>query len=206
MKHELTCRLLPSGDELRGAVPDKFSNIHRFQALRGSFFPEPQEGVISSPCWSAFFQYGYMRDFHRAIWKSNDQGTSLRDALDGIIMNLQILPYNPGRPTHQTAPLWRCRNAVVDLLVNASYVQLADRTIKQGEGEARGQGYKKPTTGRLLGKMIRGNGFGPPRPKKSGVHRRGKSLNWRVPPKPRKRRRVSESGDDEDSDGSEIPD
>jgi hypothetical protein len=194
LKHDVNITLLPSGDELKGAVPEKFHQS-RFEVLRGRFFPEPEVRVHEKSCWGPLFKQGYVRRYHEAIKESRDGGRTLKDALDGIMLNLQVLPYNPGDPW-SAAPLWRCSNSIVTLLLNSSYIQLLGRTIKSAEGEMRGAGHRKLLSKNQLMKILSGEGMVTQK-KRSRAHRLGRSKNWRQPPPPRGRRKRGEGGEGE---------
>ena len=180
IKHDVGFKLLPSGDELRGAVPLKFQR-QRFETIRRQFFPEPGTEVNKASCWEPLFRRGYVRHFHQVLKRSKRVGEALKAALDGIMLNLQILPYNPGDPKQRT-PLWRCMDSVVMLLVNSSYIEVLDRTIKAPEREGRKPMHRKMNSKRELEKALRTNRIGIEAMKKSRAHRKGKPKNWRQPP------------------------
>ena len=183
IKHDVGFKLLPSGDELKGAVPEKFQQ-RRFETMRRQFFPEQVEQVHKGSCWGPLFQRGYVREFHRALEESEEGGKALRTALDGIMLNLQILPYNPGNPGKAT-PLWRCNNSVVTFLVNSSYIEVLDRRIKPSERAERGLAHRKLMSKYELEKALGTSGMRMEKrtqPKKSRLHRKGKPKNWRRPP------------------------
>jgi len=204
IKYEVGYHLVPSGDGLNGAVPDKHQRM-LFEFIRDDFFPEPGTAYNGSSVWSALYRVGYVRDYHRAIAASGDGGQALKDGLDGIFANLQLLPYNPGRP-NSTVPLWRWKNSVVTLIANSSHIWLLDRTIKQAEGGGVwGQGHKKLVSAAQLEKMLRKKEPWKVQVQKSKVNRRGKSKNWRQPPKRRTHPKITdqlaEEGGDELSEG-----
>jgi len=191
--------LVPSADELNGDIPEK-SRQYLFELLRVQFFPEPGTRCNpSSPQWRTFFQTGYVRRYHRAIKVSRDGGKSLKDALDRIFMNLQLLPYNPGQPD-TTACVWCWKHSVITLLINSSYIQMLDRTIKQAAVEVKGPGYKKVYSGAYVEKLIRGNEVVASMLKKPLAERSTRSKNWRLPPHLRKQQQAPQpenvAGDD----------
>lgn len=194
IQHQVNYHLIPSGDSLSGAVPEK-NRSYLFATLRNRFFPGPGTGSNPTSAWALLYRKGYVTQYHKAIKSSGDNGSSLNAALDGIFMNLQILPYNPGQP-NSTQPLWRCDHGVVTLLFNSAYLQLLDRNVKRPEGESRGQRSKKLLSVVQLDRLLRGNGQGIPqgkKEKKSRAHRIGKSKNWRQPPQRNVRGRAVES-------------
>jgi len=196
IQHQIKYQLIPSGDTLNGAVPGKNRN-YLFATHRQRFFPEPGGRVNPASTWALLHRKGYIREYHRAIRSSSDGGSSLNTALDGIFMNLQILPYNPGQPDG-TQPLWRCNHSEVKLLFNSTYLQLLDRTVKRPEGETRGQGSKRLLSVAQLDSLLRGSGLAIPQgrtARKSMAHRIGKSKNWRQPPQRQPRPRDTESSE-----------
>ena len=197
IKYDVNYNLVPSADELNGAIPEK-NRLYQFELLRDRFFPDPSVKYNPTSVWRVFYEIGYIRTYHRAIKASTNGGKLLKDALDGIFSNLQILPYNPGLPSN-TAPLWRWQHSVVTLLVNSSYIQLLDRTIKQTEGEVRGPGHKKLLSAAQLERMLCGDGQIEVQPKRSMAHRRGKSKNWRQPPQ--RHQHLEVMADLEENDG-----
>jgi hypothetical protein len=115
---------------------------------------------------------------------SKDGGKSLKDSLDRIFLNLQILPYNPGNPGNN-APLWQWGQSVVTLLFNSSFIMMLERTIKIVEGEVLGPGHKKLLSAAQVEKQLRWSKPGVPPLKRSKSHQRGKPHNWCQPPPPR---------------------
>ena len=98
--HLYSVRLFPSVDQLENNIPPK-SRDQCFLLKREIFFPEPDSipiEDIKNTRWKNFYTKGYIKEYHEVIKKSSDGGKHLKDALDGIFENLQILPHNPGRP------------------------------------------------------------------------------------------------------------
>ena len=127
--------LTPSVDKLGGHIPRK-SKIQVFENKRISFFPEPEAGLPTNPHWKPFFSTGYVKTYHDTIKCTSDGGKEIRDMLDGIFRNLQVLPLNPGKPK-DVRQLWKWNHNTLQLLLNSSYIQLADRTILFKRGKAR---------------------------------------------------------------------
>ena len=202
IKHNVTYKLRPSSDELQGAVPETFRR-RRFGNLREMFFPGPETVLNPSSRWAPLFRRGYVKDFHVAIKGSRDEGESLMKALDGIFLNLQILPYGPGSPSNEVR-LWHCQKSTVTLLVNSSYIQVLDRRIKEAELDRRGRGFKKLLSNKQLLKVLRGTGA-VLQPKRCNAHRSGKAKNWRQPPAPWRGKRAKERREAE-GDGDESHD
>jgi hypothetical protein len=182
IKHGVEYSLVPSSDELKGAVPEK-SQPHRFGSLRLRFFPEPGTSVHPKSCWGALFKSGYVGKYHKALGGLGDAGESLKHALDGIFRNLQLLPFNPGLPS-TPAPLWRNKKAVFTLLVNSVYIEVLERTIKRAEVRVRGSGNRKLMSRPQVMKMLQ-EGQGDPHLPKKQSQRRGRAKNWRQPPRPK---------------------
>jgi hypothetical protein len=141
-KHERDIHLVPSPDKLHGNIPPK-SKTQLFGLKRTAFFPDRTTNPIARSNWRSLFQVGYVKEYHRQILMSGDGGKVIKDSLDKIFENLQLLPHNPGQPG-DVKPLWRRTGNAVNLLVNSSYIRLADRTLrfKVGTATAQRQGGK----------------------------------------------------------------
>jgi len=188
--------LMPSADGLDNNVPVK-SRGQLFNRKRTAFFPEP-DGPITNPGWKLFCEVGYVKDYHTAIESSSEGGKRIKDALDGIFANLQILPFNPGRPS-DAKMLWRWTGNDLELLINSSYIQLLDRTLryKGGKGKERRQGgkHKIRSPAEMMKVVFREKKLQLPLKKTKAVQkftaietqelmrgRRGKPKNYRAPP------------------------
>ena len=196
-----TYHLMPSADQLENNVPPK-SRTQLFKTKRKAFFPEPNEILTKNSHWEPFYEVGYMLEYHTAIDDSSpEQAKALKDALDGIFEHLQVLPFNPGRPC-DLKPLWRWKEDELQLLLNSSYIDMEDRTLryKGGQGRERRKGGKHKMRSKLEMKLLLiGDETQPPLRKTKAAQkfirietqdlmqgRRGKPKNYRMPPTKRK--------------------
>ena len=135
--------LTPSLDTLLHFTPAKSKDQH-FTRKRTSFFPESVEHQANSS-WAPYFKSGYVKDYQTALAESADNGKSLKDALDGILSNLQVLPFNPGKPTNLKG-LWTWKQEAIEIHLNSSYLELPDKRIRSNNGtgkETRQRGINK---------------------------------------------------------------
>ena len=195
-----TYHLMPSADQLENNVPPK-SRTQLFKTKRRAFFPEPDETLVKNSHWEPFYQVGYVLEYRTAVDSSPEEAKALRDALDGIFEHLQVLPFNPGRPC-DLKPLWRWNGDELQLLLNLSYIDMEDRTLryKGGQGTERRKGGKHKMRSKLEMKLLLiGDATQPPlRHTKAAQEftrietrdlmqgRRGKRKNYRTPPTKRK--------------------
>jgi len=127
INHGVRYELSPSADGLSGAIPPK-TRTQIFRDKRVSFFPEPGSSLNPKSGWCNFFAIGYVKDYHDELVKSIDGGKALRDALDNIFEQLQVLPRKPSLPSsHKT--LWCWERGCMNLLLNSRYIRLLDRHI-----------------------------------------------------------------------------
>ena len=151
--------LRPSVDGLENNVPPK-SQTQTFKSKRKYFFPEPNTKPVSRSHWENFYdpRTGYVAAYHRAIEVSRDGGEAMRNALDGIFENLQLLPFNPGRPS-DVKQLWMLVDDDVLFLFNSMYIQLEDRIIRFRGGtgkETRRRGKQKLRSKKDVALILRG--------------------------------------------------
>ena len=136
-KREYKIQLIPSVDGLLHNVPPK-SRDQEFLLKRTAFFPEPGVQPVAKSHWNGYYKHGYVKAYHEAIARSPDSGKGLRDSLDGIFRQLQVLPHNPGRP-EDVRPLWAWEGQHLRLLLNSGHIQLADRRIRYRSGTGKEQ-------------------------------------------------------------------
>ena len=89
--------------------------------------------------WAVWYEYGHIKDYHNTIKENPDQAKHLKDALNMIFQHLKILPFNPGRPADPKC-FWLVEGDKIMLLLNSSYIHLADRRLRfeGGTGEEQG--------------------------------------------------------------------
>ena len=129
--------LKPSTDGLKHNIPPK-SKAQLFH-LRGE--PSFQSQMKYPFWWAVWYEYGHIKDYHNTIKENPDQAKYLKDALNMIFQHLKILPFNPGRPADPKC-FWLVEGDKIILLLNSSYIQLADRRLRfeGGTGEEQGGG------------------------------------------------------------------
>lgn len=143
--HDYTLYLHPSVDQLEGNVPQKSRN-QLFYLKRSTFFPEPNSKPLPGSHWISLYNLGYVKEYHTAIATSVDDGKAIKDALDGIFDHLQILPHNPGKPTDKKQLWFWDPMTQLNILLNSSYIQLVDRTLRfQGGARRERRKRGKPT-------------------------------------------------------------
>ena len=91
------------------------------------FFPEVVKHK-TNPAWALCYKYGYVKDYHTALAESADDGKSFKDALNGIFSNLQVLPFDLGKPTDLKS-FWRWNQEAIEIHLNSSYLELPDKRI-----------------------------------------------------------------------------
>jgi hypothetical protein len=198
MGKDLHLILTPSVDSLEKHVPPK-SRVQRFSLKRTSFFPEPGESLNRKSHWKPFFDTGFVKTYHNTIESSMDAGKEIKDALDCIFTHLQVLPLNPGKPG-DVKPLWRWDGEGLKLLLNSSYIQLADNRIQFRGGvrrERRNAGPNKLKSKREVERMLAQKGSQQQSPRMTRAvqksttleerqlrqgRRRGRGKNYRKPP------------------------
>ncbi|KAF9642803.1 hypothetical protein BDM02DRAFT_3192660, partial [Thelephora ganbajun] len=148
LKPPNTYRLVPSADGLENNVPPK-SRTQVFRRKREAFFPEPGTVLKKHSHWQSIWGE-YVKDYHKATELSWDYGKSIKDTLDKIFQNLQVLPFNPGRPDNMK-PLWRWIGDQLQLLFNLLYLQLLDRVLRY-KGRA-GKGKRQHGKNKLRPKV-----------------------------------------------------
>jgi len=128
--YPLAPSVMPSADGLDNNVPVK---------SWGQLFNQ-KDGLVTNPGWKLFYEVGYVKDYHMTIESSSEGEKCIKDALDGIFANLQILLFNLWRPS-DTKKLWRWTSNNLELLINLSYIQLLNRMLwyKGGKGKERRQ-------------------------------------------------------------------
>jgi hypothetical protein len=144
-------KLTPSADGLENNVPPR-SRRQFFGEKRTTFFPEPGETPAEISHWIPLFTKGYVRGYHEAIENSEDNGKAIKDSLDAIFKNLQVLPHNPGRHTNNKLPwLWKLNE--VHLLLNSTYILIEDKILRFAGGGAKGKRATGPNKCKTNGQM-----------------------------------------------------
>jgi len=132
IKHGVYYELIPSADDLKGAIPPN-TRTQIFRDRRVAFFPNPGVAPFRKSNWHLFFTVGYMKRYHDALNISVNGGKALKDALDNIFHRLQVLPRTPGLPS-SIKPLWSWDGGQVNLLLNSTFIRLVNRNILSAEG------------------------------------------------------------------------
>ena len=148
-------KLIPSADRLTNGIPPR-SRGQLFKQKRNTFFPEPGETPVENSHWVPLFTIGYVRSYHEAVENSEDDGKTIKDALDAIFENLQVLPHNPGKPSNNKQ-MWLWKLSEVHLLLNSAYLQIEDRILRFAGGRAkekRATGANKCLTTRQMHKFL----------------------------------------------------
>ena len=118
----ISCWFVASNHGLKGVITGAKSLSFREQAL--AFFPPDPETLTDSP-WALFLEYGYLRDYSRALQElGEDEEEALVEAIGDIFSHVQCVPVTLRPSSKSKGKLWTTTEEGIHFVANPVFYKL----------------------------------------------------------------------------------